>query len=102
MPGAVVHSDQGFQYTHKLYCNRLEKLQLQASHSRKGNCLDNACAESFFSHLKAEIFLKKSVQGKEDTSALIEEYIRLFLEKARELRLESIRDSAVTLDVEEL
>ena len=78
MPGAVVHSDQGFQYTHKLYCNQLERLQLQGSHSRKGNCLDNACVESFFSHLKAEVFLKKSVQGKEETSALIEEYIRFY------------------------
>ncbi|WP_442873471.1 transposase [Desulfovibrio sp. 86] len=78
MPGAVVHSDQGFQYTHKLYCNQLEKLQIQGSHPRKGNCLGNACVESFFSHLKTEVFLKNSVQGKEETSALIEEYIRFY------------------------
>jgi len=32
----------------------------------------------FFSHLKAEVFLKNSVQGKEETSALIEEYIRFY------------------------
>lgn len=78
MPGAVVHSDQGFQYTHKLYCNQLKKLKLQASHSRKGNCLDNACVESFFSHFKAEAFLTKSLQSKEETSALIEEYIHFY------------------------
>lgn len=87
MRGAVVHSDQGFQYTHKLYCNQLEKLQLQGSHSRKGNCLDNACVESFFSHLKAEVFLKNSVQGKEETSALIEEYIRFYNTKRFQKRL---------------
>lgn len=75
MPGAVVHSEQGFQYTHKLHCNQLERLQIQRSHLRKGNCLDNACGESFFSHLKAGVFLKNSVQGKEKTSALIEEYV---------------------------
>ena len=78
MPGAVVHSDQGFQYTHKLYHNQLEKLQLQGSHSRKGNCLDNACVESFFSHLKAEVFLEKSVQSKDEIGTLIEEYIRFY------------------------
>ena len=78
MPGAVVHSDQGFQYTHKSYHQQLEKLQIQGSHSRKGNCLDNACVESFFSHLKAEVFLGKSVQGKDETSTLIEEYIRFY------------------------
>jgi len=78
MPGAVVNSDQGFQYTHKLYHNQLEKLQLQGSHSRKGNCLDNACVESFFSHLKAEVFLGKSVQSKDETSTQVEEYIRFY------------------------
>ena len=40
--------------------------------------MDNACVESFFSHLKAEVFLGKSVQGKDETSALIEEYIRFY------------------------
>lgn len=78
MPGAVVHSDQGFQYTHKLHHNQLEKLQLHGSHSRKGNCLDNACVESFFSHLKAEVFLGKSVQSKEEASTQVEEYIRFY------------------------
>ena len=74
MPGAVIHSDQGSQYTNKLYHIQLEKLQIQGSHSRKGNCLDNACVESFFSHLKAEVFLGKSVQSKDETSAQIEKY----------------------------
>lgn len=78
MPGAVIHSDQGFQYTNKLYHNQLEKLQIQGSHSRKGNCLDNACVESFFSHLKAEVFLGKSSRDKGETSVLIEEYIRFY------------------------
>ncbi len=73
-----MHSDQGFQYTHKLYHNQLEKLQLHGSHSRKGNCLDNACVKSFFSHLKAEVFLGKSVQSKEEASTQVEEYIRFY------------------------
>ena len=41
--GAVLHSDQGFQYTHKAYQEKLAQLQMTGRHSRRGNCLDNAC-----------------------------------------------------------
>lgn len=77
-PGAVLHSDQGFQYTHKSYQERLCKLRLQGSHSRKGNCLDNACVESFFSHLKTEAFTGQPAMNKDQTSALVEEHIRFY------------------------
>lgn len=78
MPGAVLHSDQGFQYTHKTYQERLGKLRLQGSHSRKGNCLDNACVESFFSHLKTELFIGKQFFSKDETRVLVEEHIRFY------------------------
>lgn len=77
-PGAVLHSDQGFQYTHKSYQERLGKLQLQGSHSRKGNCLDNACVESFFSHLKTEAYAGKPMKNKDETSALVAEHIHFY------------------------
>jgi transposase InsO family protein len=51
---ALLHSDQGFQYTTRSYENQLKELKIQGSHSRRGNCHDNACIESFFSHLKTE------------------------------------------------
>jgi putative transposase len=51
---ALIHSDQGFQYTTKAYEKQVKELNIQGSHSRRGNCLDNACIESFFSHLKTE------------------------------------------------
>ena len=54
----VVHSDQGFHYTHKGYRNLLSKYEVKQSMSRKGNCLDNAPVESFFGHLKDEVDLK--------------------------------------------
>jgi len=47
---AVLHSDQGFQYTSQAYITRLEAFGVKGSHSRKATCLDNACVESFFSH----------------------------------------------------
>ncbi|MCM3246810.1 IS3 family transposase, partial [Cytobacillus oceanisediminis] len=49
---ALIHSDQGFQYTTKAYEKQVkEDLQIIGSHSRRGNCHDNACIECFFSHL---------------------------------------------------
>jgi len=75
VPGAVLHSDQGFQYTHKSYQRELARLEALGSHSRKGNCLDNAAMESFFSHLKTEAFTGKELLGREETAALVHEYI---------------------------
>nr|WP_113885863.1 MULTISPECIES: IS3 family transposase [Cytobacillus] len=46
---ALIHSDQGFQYTTKAYEKQVkEDLQIIGSHSRRGNCHDNACIECFF------------------------------------------------------
>ncbi|WP_163856419.1 IS3 family transposase [Paenibacillus elgii] len=52
--GILLHSDRGFQYTSKPYNLLLQRHGIQVSMSRKGNCHDNACMESFFSHLKSE------------------------------------------------
>ena len=48
------HSDLGSQYTSKAYLDLLREQNCRISMSGKGNCYDNACAESFFSSLKAE------------------------------------------------
>nr|WP_269431494.1 IS3 family transposase [Domibacillus indicus] len=50
----LLHSNQGVQYTSRAYHPALKTYGMKASMSRKGNCLDNACIESFFGHLKAE------------------------------------------------
>lgn len=54
----VVHSDQGFHFTHFRFRNLLEKNGVTQSMSRKGNCLDNAPIESFFGHFKDHLDLK--------------------------------------------
>ena len=46
--GLILHSDQGWQYQ-----NMLEQKGIKQSMSRKGNCLDNSCAENFFGILKS-------------------------------------------------
>ena len=48
----MIHSDQGFHYTHPGYQRLVVDLGLVQSMSRRGNCLDNAPIESFFGHLK--------------------------------------------------
>ena len=51
-PEAMIHSDQGFHYTHPEYQKRVKEMQLTQLMSRRGNCLDNAPIESFLAILK--------------------------------------------------
>src|SRR5699024_10832830 len=53
--GAILHSDQGVQFTNFGYQKRIEKMGLTPSMSRRGNCWDNACIENFFGHLRTEL-----------------------------------------------
>ena len=70
----VFHSDQGVQYCAKIVRDRLDILNITQSMSRKGNCYDNAFAESFFSTLKTEIGREK-FKDLEDTKREIFKYI---------------------------
>ena len=59
LEGLVFHSDQGSQYCANIIRDKLSLLKITQSMSRKGNCYDNAFAESFFSTLKTELPRKK-------------------------------------------
>jgi putative transposase len=72
--GALIHSDQGFHYTHPLYIRALAKLGVVQSMSRKGNCLDNAPVESFFGHMKDELDLSSCYSVKQ-VKAAVDKYI---------------------------
>ena len=82
---SILHSDQGMQYVNLEYKNVLSRRGIRCSHSRRGNCYDNACIESFFSHLKSETGLVRKVADKSTLSNMIHEYIRgyfkMFLSK---------------------
>lgn len=75
LEGTLLHSDQGFQYTSKSYNNKLQQQGIVGSHSRKGNCHDNACMESFFSHLKTESIYLARPQNFEDLQQVVGVYI---------------------------
>ncbi|WP_434954064.1 IS3 family transposase, partial [Paenibacillus polymyxa] len=84
MEGVILHSDQGFQYTSKPFNRKLKRLGMFGSHSRRGNCLDNACIESFFSHLKTEkIYLTKP-----GTLAEVEQHVREYISFYNENRFQ--------------
>lgn len=76
--GVLLHSDQGFQNTSKPFNNKLTKLGILGSHSRRGNCFDNACIESFFSHLKTEKIYLTHLQTMSDLEQAIQEYVSFY------------------------
>ena len=54
--GLIFHSDQGWQYQHQSYQQRLKNKGIKQSMSRKGNSMDNGLMENFFGILKTEMF----------------------------------------------
>lgn len=79
----LIHSDQGVQYTCSEWRQFLVNNNLEASMSRKGNCHDNAVAESFFSLLKTERIKRKIYKTRDDARADIFNYIELHYNPVR-------------------
>ena len=78
---SIIHSDQGVHYTNKTYVSLLEKLKVKQSMSRKGNCWDNAKAESFFGHFKCETIhiMKNRIEDVNEVKQIIEEYMNYYI-----------------------
>jgi putative transposase len=82
-PGLIHHSDQGILYSSGSYLALLKKYGMVRSMSAKGNCYDNAVAESFFSSLKNEIVHHRDYKTRDEARADIFEYIELFYNRKR-------------------
>ena len=82
-PGLIHHSDRGVQYACDEHRNALRSVGAVASMSRKGNCWDNAVAESFFSTLKVELVHDKCFVTADQARAAIFEYIEVFYNRQR-------------------
>ena len=82
-PGLIHHSDQGILYSSTSYLALLKKYGMLRSMSGKGNCYDNAVAESFFSSLKNEIVHHRNYQTRDEARTEIFEYIELFYNRKR-------------------
>jgi putative transposase len=76
--GLIHHSDRGSQYASKDYQKLLREHQITTSMSRKGNCYDNACIESFHSVIKKELIFLQDYQTRKQAEQSIFEYIVSF------------------------
>ncbi len=85
--GLIFHSDQGWQYQHYGYRKALEKNGIIQSMSRKGNCLDNALAESFFAIVKTELLYRQNFGTADEFIASLNEYIHYYNNKRIKNRL---------------
>ena len=79
----IVHSDQGSTYASSHYHRQLEANNLICSMSRKGECLDNAVAESFFGSLKNELVHHEDYRTRQQARQSIFEYIEVFYNRQR-------------------
>ena len=81
--GLMHHSDQGNTYTSTQYRELLSRHGMIASMSRKGNCHDNAVAESFFGNLKNEMAYHRDFMTRQEAKSAIFDYIELFYNRNR-------------------
>jgi putative transposase len=81
--GLIVHSDRGIQYACKDFRQCLDRYACIQSMSRKGNCWDNAVAESFFSSLKKRLFYHRRYETMEDLRKDLFWYIEVYYNRFR-------------------
>jgi len=95
--GVIVHSDRGSQYCSDKYRKLIKDNKLIGSMSRKGNCWDNAIAESFFHTLKVELVHENKYKTREEAKSSIFRYIEQYYNRTR---LHSTLDYKAPIDVE--
>jgi transposase InsO family protein len=81
--GLIMHTDRGSQYGADSYQQLLTQHGMQPSMSRKGNCWDNAVAESFFHTLKTELIYLEDFDTHEQAQTAVFEYIEVFYNRQR-------------------
>ena len=82
-PGLIFHSDRGSQYASRAFRRRLWRYRMRQSMSGKGNCFDNAVAESFFATLKKELVRNRAFETRSAAHTEVFEYIEVFYNRRR-------------------
>ena len=82
-PGLIIHSDQGSQFTRGDWLSLLKQHGIVPSMSRRGNCYDNAVAESFFSALKKERIKRRIYPSREAARSDVFDSIEMFYNPVR-------------------
>lgn len=87
LDGLILHSDQGWQYQHFGFRQRLEEHKIIQSMFRKGNCLDNSMMENFFGIMKSELLYAEKFESPQAFIKALEEYIDYYNNKRIKSRL---------------
>jgi len=82
-PGLVHHSDRGCQYTSLAFGRRLREAGIAASMGSRGDCYDNAMAESFFATLEKDLIARADWRNAAEARAAVFEYIEVFYNRIR-------------------
>jgi len=81
--GVIMHTDRGSQYCSTQFQRLLRGHGARSSMSAKGDCFDNACAESFFHSLKVEAIHGERFETRESVRAVVFEYIEVYYNRTR-------------------
>ncbi len=81
--GVIMHTDRGSQYCSKMFQKLLEAEGIRSSMSKKGDCYDNACSESFFHTLKVEAIHGEQFETRESMREVVFEYIETDYNRTR-------------------
>jgi len=95
--GLIWHTDRGSQYVADSHLKIIKQHEITQSMSRKGNCWDNAVAESFFATLKNELIYQQKFNTREEAKQAIFEYIEVFYNR---IRVHSVNDYLSPADYE--
>ena len=79
----LIHSDQGSQFTSMDWAAFIRAHNLEHSMSRRGNCHDNAVAESFFTSLKRERIRRRTYKNREEARQDVFDYVEMFYNPVR-------------------
>lgn len=86
----IMQMDMGWQYQHAEFVAALKGMGVVQSMSRKGNCLDNACTEGMFGHLKDEFLRGRDWDDFEEFKRDLEAYIRHWNNVRRQVKLKGL------------
>jgi putative transposase len=81
--GLIFHSDRGIQYCSEAFRSELRRYGMLQSMSRKGDCWDNAVAESFFGTLKRELVYHERYQTRDEARLSVFQYIEAWYNRRR-------------------
>lgn len=83
----LFHSDRGFQYTSKIFHEKLEQAKMRQSMSRVGRCIDNGPMEGYWGMLKSEMYYLRKFTSLDELTKAIEKYITFYNTRRYQKRL---------------